>query len=367
MNILIITADFAPGLGGIANFVHGIATSMALINHNVSVLTPQLPEAKDKDLPYRVIRYKLVKRFKNLWPSIITLSLCLFKKIDVVIYGHAASTLSVGGIVARKLNLSKLVLLTHGNDLKYTISNRTDKYFLDKLLEVTDLILANSNFTRGVLVNKYDRLSMKTEVLNPGIWLNLLCPNEETPKVFDKSLVILTVSRLVDVKSIDDLIKAFAIVVKIYPRSILKIIGDGPERDRLELLARKLKLERSIIFTGSIIGNEIYCELRRCAIFVLPSKVETFGIAYLEAGACGKAVIGTNQGGVPDAVIDGRTGILVEPGNIKQLADAMIFLLRNKATREKMGRAGRNRIEKQFDWQVVSKKMEYYLNKYCLR
>ncbi|MDQ7797855.1 MAG: glycosyltransferase family 4 protein [Candidatus Edwardsbacteria bacterium] len=367
MKILIVTADFVPGLGGIASFNQGIAESMALAGHQMFVLAPNLPNASDKGLPYRVIRYKRTMRFANLWPSLITLYLSLTIKYDIVLYGHAASTLSAGGIIARKLNLNRLIVLTHGNDLDYVISNKIDKYFLDKMLRTSDLILANSSFTKDKVLKKYHDMSKKVKILNPGVWPNKIYKTIGITRVVKNSkIVILTVGRLVPKKGLDDLIVAFATVIKKHPKITLKIVGQGPERVNLESLARQLGVNNSIIFVGEKPVNEIYDEMMQCDLFVLPSKIvngdiETFGIVYLEAGACGKAVIGTRQGGVPDAIAGGVSGILVAAGNITQLINAMLKLIENEGMRSKMGIDGKKRVEEMFAWPKIAKMLEEHL------
>ncbi len=367
MRILIVTADYKLGFGGIASFIQGIAESMTIAGHQVFVLAPRLPNLNDDCLPYRVIRYKRLRRFSNLWSSIITLYLNLAFKYDIVLYGHASSTLSIGGIIARKFNLNRLAVLTHGNDLDYTVSNNIDKYLLNKLIRTTDLILANSSFTKNKVINKYQDISKKVKILNPGVWPNTLSKIKGKAKVVKKNrMTILTVGRLVPKKGIDDLITAFATVIKKHPKINLKIIGQGPERVKLDLLVKKLNVSNNILFVGAKHKNEIYDEMMQCDLFILPSKnvdgdVETFGIVYLEAGACGKAVIGTRQGGVPDAIAEGISGVLVEPGNITQLTNEMIKLIENKKMRIKMGINGKKRVEEEFTWYKIAKVLEDHL------
>ncbi|MBI5806586.1 glycosyltransferase family 4 protein [candidate division TA06 bacterium] len=367
MKLLLIAGDYLPNIGGVSIFIDGIAESMALAGHRVWVLAPDMAGKNDASLPYRVIRYKRTKRMSNLWPCIVTFYLCLTNKIDVLLYGHAVSTLSAGGTLARKFNLTHLAVLTHGNDLDYAVSCDLDKYYLDCLFRNADLILANSNYTKDKVVQKYPKVVLKTKILNPGVWpdrisqhkLDITCNTEAYT-------VVLTAGRLVPKKGIDDLINAFALVAAIHPKAILKIVGDGPERENLETLALRLKCSDKIIFTGAKSANEVYTEMKQCSYFVLPSKivgrdVETFGIVYLEANACGKAVIGTQQGGVPDAIEDGVTGILIEPNNIKQLSKAMLRLTEDKALRDRMGNAGQIRVNNIFTWTAISKKLEMYL------
>lgn len=362
MNILLVTADFYPSLGGVANFNQGLAESLNMAGHRAWVLTPYLSGVDDATLPYKVIRYIKTKRLANLWPSLITFYLSLIYRFDVILYGHAASTISAGGILARKLNLSRLAVLTHGNDLDYAVSCKLDQYFLKSLLSNADIVFANSRYTMEKVLNRYPNIKSKLNILNPGVWPDRICPKcQEESETGKKGIEILTVARLVPVKGVEDLINAFALVAIKHFDAVLKIIGDGPDRNKLEKLAKQLKLDKKIIFAGAMPANQVYAEMRKCSFFIMSSKVETFGIAYLEANACGKAVIGTRQGGVPDAVIDGVTGLLVEPGNIQQLADAMMTLIEVKELRNKLGQAGKARVEKEFNWTMVAKRLETYI------
>lgn len=363
MKVLLITSDYLPRAGGVSIFNQGIAESLALAGHRVWVLTPDTPDKDDEKLTYRVIRYKATKYLGSIWPSLITLYLSLINKYDVILYGHAVSTLSLGGILARKLNMNRLAMLTHGNDLDYAVSCNIDKYFLEQLITTADIILANSNFTREKVQNRYPNIDTKVKILNPGVWPERVCQSSDKDNNNNKSkLIILTVARLVPVKGVDDLISAFALVINKYPEAILRIVGDGPEKEKLVHLAKQLNIENSIYFAGELSVKRVYDELQKCSYFVMPSKGETFGIAYLEANAYGKAVIGTRQGGVPDSVVDGITGILVEPGNIEQLAEAMQLLIENKELRNKLGLAGKHRVESEFNWSQVVKRFEAYIS-----
>ncbi len=89
----------------------------------------------------------------------------------------------------------------------------------------------------------------------------------------------------------------------------------------------------------------------------MPSNLEPFGIAYLEANACGKPVIGGNNGGSLDAVIDGETGLLVDPLNISQIAGALITLLTNSELAQKLGKKGRARVEEELNREKMAKKI----------
>ncbi|MCX8064777.1 MAG: glycosyltransferase [Candidatus Hydrogenedentes bacterium] len=139
--------------------------------------------------------------------------------------------------------------------------------------------------------------------------------------------------------------------------------GDGPERKKLENMKRKEGL-KNVVFVGSLPDDELKYYLYGCALFVFPSiaRSEAFGISIIEAHACGKPVVATKLGtGVEWANLDGITGINVTPGNPKELAQAIDFLIKNPDIREEMGKIAKERVQREFDIKKTSKfEMEIY-------
>jgi len=126
-------------------------------------------------------------------------------------------------------------------------------------------------------------------------------------------------------------------------------VGDGEYRKRLENLRKELGLNENVIFAGN--REDIPQILADIDIFVLSSVSEGFGRSAAEAMACAKPVVATKVGGVPEVVDDGITGSLVLPKNPNALAEAIITLLQNKEKAQRMGQAGRKRVEKMFSLQ----------------
>jgi glycosyltransferase involved in cell wall biosynthesis len=126
------------------------------------------------------------------------------------------------------------------------------------------------------------------------------------------------------------------------------VAGDGVERKLLETLVDELGLRSKVRFVGYITGEDKWSLLRNSDVFVLPSRVEGFGIAFIEAAAFGLPAVGTGETGISDAVIDGETGVLVAPESPEALAEALTFLYRNPKKRMEMGRAGMQRARSQF-------------------
>jgi phosphatidylinositol alpha-1,6-mannosyltransferase len=160
--------------------------------------------------------------------------------------------------------------------------------------------------------------------------------------------LLLTVARLVPRKGHDTVIRALPLVLARIPDVQYAIVGDGPERGRLEALARELGVERAVQFAGAVV--DVVPWYQSCDLFVMMSRdeegeVEGFGISFTEAAACGKPTIGGRSGGTAEAVLDGVTGLLVD--DERSLADAIVNLLTDRETAARMGRAGRERAERE--------------------
>jgi glycosyltransferase involved in cell wall biosynthesis len=136
----------------------------------------------------------------------------------------------------------------------------------------------------------------------------------------------------------------------------LLIVGEGPSRQSLELLSRQLGLSSCTVFAGT--RRDIPRVLPLLDLFVLPSLYEGFGIAILEAMAAGKPVVATRVGGIPEFVVHGQTGLLVEPGDATALAEAIRSLLQESERARGMGTRGRARVLAGFQMSAVVRRHE---------
>lgn len=134
------------------------------------------------------------------------------------------------------------------------------------------------------------------------------------------------------------------------------LVGDGPQRSHLEQLSRHLNLTEEVIFCGY--REDIPEILAASDLLLSASFGESFGRVLIEAMALAKPVVATRSGGVPEIVVDGETGILVNPGDSTEMAGAMIALLRNTELREKMGRAGLVRVKSDFGIEKHARRIE---------
>ena len=163
---------------------------------------------------------------------------------------------------------------------------------------------------------------------------------------------VLCVAHLYRRKRVDVLLRAFA---RFRGDAVLRIAGAGPERSRLQLLARQLAISGRVDFLGHLPFERLLAEYRNAAVFALPSAQEGFGIVFLEAMASSLPIVAARAAAVPEVVADGSTGILVPTGDDAALGAALTKLLDDASTRHTMGSAGREHV-RQFDAPLVAQK-----------
>jgi len=125
----------------------------------------------------------------------------------------------------------------------------------------------------------------------------------------------------------------------------------------LKALAKALNLQDRVIFVGFIPDDDLPRYYELCDVFLLLTReikergnVEGFGMVFIEANACGKAVVGGKAGGTPEAIVDGKTGFLVDPLNLSEISERLIQLLANEDLAKRLGDEGRKRAEREFSW-----------------
>jgi glycosyltransferase involved in cell wall biosynthesis len=198
---------------------------------------------------------------------------------------------------------------------------------------VFDRIVANSAATKRQLQEAGIEVA---EVIWPGVpVLPLSRPLAAEPTVA-------FAGRLVREKGVDVLLHAFSDVVKQLPAARLILVGDGPERSALGQQVRSLGLAERVEMTGQQSPEETQRRLAGAWVQTVPSRwLEPFGMVAAEAMMRGAAVVASDAGGLPEIVQDGRTGLLVPPGDAGSLAAALVRLLQDAGEADRMGREGR--------------------------
>ena len=270
--------------------------------------------------------------------------------------------------VARGLRLVapriKSIVCTHGIEVWVPLSRRRRN-----ALRKANIVLTPSKYTaehvaadQGVLE---DRIRVLPWALDPEFEAQAVAASRiSLPGDFPKGHVILSVGRLVAgerYKGMDTLITALPKLMTRWPDLELVIIGQGDDRSWLEDLAEKNGVSMHVHFLRGLSGPELAACYSACEIFALPSRGEGFGMVYLEAMASGKPVIGGQHGGTPEVIQDGVTGYLVPHGDAVHLATSIETLLSNPALAQEMGRKGRERVDRDFRFNVFAKSLKKIL------
>jgi glycosyltransferase involved in cell wall biosynthesis len=189
-------------------------------------------------------------------------------------------------------------------------------------------------------------------------------------------ITIGTVKTLAPLYGIDILIKAFEILLKnlsqthpeIEKSLRLRLVGTGHQELELKALTQQLGISKRTDFVGRVDSSQVPVELEKLDIYVALSRQESFGVAIIEAGAAGRPVVVSNAGGLPEVVLDGRTGIVVPKGNPQAAADAISKLVLDRDLRIQMGEAGKQHVVDTYDWSACINTMtnlyEKIINQY---
>lgn len=361
-----LTQNYPPCEGGIAIFDQHICRELQRNGVLVEVVAQDVKGASTADggYSYPIHRFPVLPALSALAPIMSTLVNGLKSRTDVVFLGHMQSTYALGAWLLWWTLKVPYVVLIHGFDLvEYWRQSRVDNAVSRLILRDAALVFANSQYTRAVVLERLGTAEHKVQVLNPGVNPDVFRPGLEISAVKQRygiagERVILTVSRLVPKKNHETVLLALPEVLKRVPNLKYLIVGDGPERAKLERLVQELALQEHVVFTGAIKHHDLPSYYCSCDVFVMPSRIaegnfESFGIAFAEAAACGKPVIGSKTGGIADAVIHGTTGLLVDPNDVGELAQALIHLLTDGQVAVAFGHKGRARVAKELTWQAV--------------
>jgi phosphatidyl-myo-inositol dimannoside synthase len=223
-------------------------------------------------------------------------------------------------------------------------------------------VTAPSRFTLDHLIRTQGldskRVTLVPHALDPGF----ADAAESGPSAQSQPLpgLMLTVARLRRLekgKGIDTVIQALPKVLDAVPHASLLVVGDGDHRPMLEGLAAQLGVRQKVRFAGHVAERELREFYRQAELFVMPSRQEGFGLVFLEAMAFGKPVVGSVFGGIPDVVVEGVTGYLVEYGDVGALAERLICLLTHEDLRRRMGAAGKQRVIDNYSFEVFQKRL----------
>jgi phosphatidylinositol alpha-1,6-mannosyltransferase len=279
---------------------------------------------------------------------------------DKVLLGHAHPQLL---LAARLYAKGRYATITYGNDY-LAAQQRWHRSLFNWWLRKSNPLITITQANR----QRLQVLGLpQAEVIYPGTDVSHFTPLPEL-KTADPTL--LTVGRLVSRKGIDTVLQTLPHLRQQFPSLRYEIVGDGPDRERLQTLVAELGVESAVTFLGKVSDAAMLAAYRRADIFVMPAReekenasMEGFGIVYLEASACALPVVAGRSGGVVEAVQDGVTGILVEPDDPQALAKVLQTLLNDPALRQRLGENGRAFVQTHMTWDKAADQLHQILQR----
>jgi phosphatidylinositol alpha-1,6-mannosyltransferase len=371
MEILVITWNYPPRRGGIENLIGNLCSGLRS-KHSVVVVTSY---AKSRHSEKDTFRARLPGLFPFALYAIWRGALLLLGNSEIrVIFGASATVTPLVLILARLFG-RRAIIQVHGLDVLY--QSFLYQQLCVRWLKSCDCVVANSAYT-AKLAELKGVTRARISAIPPGVHpdrFNVPTDVDATRRAWniERRKIILFVGRLAKRKGVKEFIEnSLAQIIQEIPEACLLIVGDNPTESlvhREDIVAGikatigKSNLEQYVRLIGSLGDDELIKLYQACDVVVLPAlnvedDVEGFGIVAVEAAAAGKPVVATRVGGISDAVEDGKSGILVDPGDYTDLSQVVISLLKDHEASSSMGNYGRCRVTRQLDWDHVIRRYE---------
>lgn len=368
MNLLVVGTDFPPSIGGISTYTAELARALNNMCQ-VTILTKGVfnSESFDKACQVRIVRTPQIPVLRALALFIYLPWLLRSYKIDAVLH-TVWPTVLISHIWYCLIPVPYFVSV-HASEILDDTSTwrRRFKGYLRgwrwAALRKAKGIFPVSRYSAS-LVTDLGMEKSRIHVITNGVDPQRFKP-ASAHEIGDKQKRLLTVARLDLHKGHDRVFEALAILKEQGLKPNYVIVGQGEEEMRLRTMVQMFGLERQVIFAGFIPGSQLPAMYAACDIFIMTSReipgrldlIEGFGISFLEASASGLPVIAGRSGGVPDAVRDGETGLLVNPDDPRAIAFAIQRLLTDTDLAKRLGNEGRHWVETQMSWEHVAHRL----------
>lgn len=373
MKIAIVTGIYPPIVGGAGAVMHSLATHAA---DQISIVTCKFDqdgrrlawEMHDAQQPERIVRLKrfadslawmppgkaraILKALNDRWILQPSAGRELARILEAIgpdlVCVNTSFCYWTGDVIRRWRPQVGLAFYVHGEEVPDGKGYHGRKAL--EALKAGDRVVAVSTYTKSALVG-VGLDPDKVVVINNGVDTTRFKPGPRSQAIVDRfrlgsRRILLTLARLDERKGQDMMIRAIPKILEAVPDLAYLVVGEGSMTERLWKLVSDLRLESTVLFTGGVSDDDVLEYYRTCDVYAMPNRTtvtgdtEGFGLVFLEAGACGKAVIGGKAGGVPDAIRDGETGFLVDGTSVDAIAAACIKLFEDHDLRERFGANG---------------------------
>jgi N-acetyl-alpha-D-glucosaminyl L-malate synthase BshA len=354
-----------PTFGGSGVLAAELGVGLARRGHRVHVLSYEIPGRLDH-LVENLSFHEVVTPSYPLFESPYTLALAS-KIVEVtryegldILHAHYAVPHATSAYLARQIlgpEAPRLVTTLHGTDITLVGNDPSFLPITRFSIVESDAITTPSEFLRQATYRNLDvPETVSIEVIPNFVDTDRFAPGPARPAELralfgrawsagDRPAVLVHVSNFRPVKRVDDVVRIFAAVQKVRP-AVLLLIGDGPERSRVEALGRQLCAPGSVALVGKM---QSFVELLQLGdVFLMPSESESFGLAALEALSCGVPVVASRIGGLPEVIPDGEVGFLAPVGDVAGMAALVVRILDEPGLRERLSANARAHAVRRF-------------------
>jgi phosphatidyl-myo-inositol dimannoside synthase len=366
MKVLAISNDFPPKVGGINYYVAHLLSRFP--RGEVTVFAPEWPGGPEHDsgFPHRVVRWTS----RSMYPTggVLDAVLELIDEVrpDIVLFGAAAPLALLGPTIERRTGVP-FATFTHGVEI-WAGQVPVTRALLSRVGKHARLIMGPSRWTVELLRSVIGD-GPRIEVLPAGVDVENFHPGVSDAAVRERHgiggrPVICCVSRLTLRKGQDQVIRALPDILAEQPDVRFLVVGDGPDRERLEGLARRKRVEDRVVFAGEVPYRELPAYFRAGEVFAMPCRtrklgleVEALGAVFLQAAAVGRPSVAGDSGGAPEAVLDGETGLVVDGTDSDAVGAAILRLLGDLEGAAKMGARGSEWVRRELTWDALSSRL----------
>ena len=384
MNIAIITGHFPPSKGGgIAEWALGIARELPKLGHTTSVY---VTHRKDRDLAiHKEEQFECRPMYGRNWHEFhrfyagYYMWKILKENPETIFIVTTWGMAKAFNYLKKRYPKSKMIVVAHGLEITRLKSLRELKT-MTKVVSSSDLVLSVSKFTRDEIINRLDRIDTNhVKFLPNGVDTNRFFPSKVDDAFLQKynipvgSDIILTLARIIKRKAHDDVIKAIPDILTEFPKAHYVIAGPHRKKDSylhyLKQLTKELSVENHVTFIDFIPEEDLKKIYSASKVYVMASRTlhetgdsEGFGITFLEANACGCPVIGSYEGGIPDAVENEINGLLVPSDSPNDISKSIKKLFSNEDYRKNIAKMGMARVSEKFTWEKLTIQMLDMIN-----
>ena len=384
MNIAIITGHFPPSKGGgIAEWALGIARELPKLGHTTSVY---VTHRKDRDLDiHKEEQFECRPMYGRNWHEFhrfyagYYMWKILKENPETIFIVTTWGMAKAFNYLKKRYPKSKMIVVAHGLEITRLKSLRELKT-MAKVVSSSDLVLSVSKFTRDEIINRLDRIDTNhVKFLPNGVDTNRFFPSGVDDAFLQKynipvgSDIILTLARIIKRKAHDDVIKAIPDILTEFPKAHYVIAGPHRKKDPylhyLKQLTKELSVENHVTFIDFIPEEDLKKIYSVSKVYVMASRTlhetgdsEGFGITFLEANACGCPVIGSYEGGIPDAVENEINGLLVPSDSPNDISKSIKKLFSNEDYRKNIAKMGMARVSEKFTWEKLTIQMLDMIN-----